>query len=125
MVRTAHGILNNSPTEVEQRRTIFGKPLGPVVRRFGLLGWTAIELARALRMLGVDFDMDELRRRGGHWEGRRRCAGCLAVRSGMRSAGKRFAGREESEGGVTIRRRQVLISLLFGRSRYNRDVVFG
>ena len=62
MVRTAHGILNNSPTEVEQRRTIFGKPLGPVVRRFGLLGWTAIELARALRVLGVDFDMDELRR---------------------------------------------------------------
>jgi hypothetical protein len=60
MVRTAHGILNNSPTEVEQRRTIFGKPLGPVVRRFGLLGWTAIELARALRVLGVDFDMDEL-----------------------------------------------------------------
>jgi hypothetical protein len=62
MVRTAHGILNNSPTKVEQRRTIFGKPLGPVVRRFGLLGWTAIELARALRVLGVDFDMDELRR---------------------------------------------------------------
>jgi hypothetical protein len=62
MVRTTHGILNNSPTEVEQRRTIFGKPLGPVVRRFGLLGWTARELARALRVLGVDFDMDELRR---------------------------------------------------------------
>ena len=62
MVRTAHGILNNSPTNAEQRRTIFGKPLGPVVRRFGLLGWTAIELARALRALGVDFDMDELRR---------------------------------------------------------------
>jgi len=62
MVRTAHGILNNSPTKAEQRRTIFGKPLGPVVRRFGLLGWTAIELARALRALGVDFDMDELRR---------------------------------------------------------------
>ena len=62
MVRTAHGILNNSPTEVEQRRTLFGKPLGPMVRRFGLLGWTAIELARALRVLGVDFDMDELRR---------------------------------------------------------------
>ena len=47
MVRTVHGILNNSPTEVEQRRTIFGKPLGPVVRRFGLLGWTAMELAQA------------------------------------------------------------------------------
>jgi hypothetical protein len=62
MVRTAHGILNDSPTEVEQRRTIFGKPLGPVVRRFGLLGWTAVELARALRVLGVDFDMNELRR---------------------------------------------------------------
>lgn len=62
MVRTAHGILNDSPTEVVQRRTIFGKPLSPVVRRFGLLGWTAIELARALRVLGVDFDMDELRR---------------------------------------------------------------
>ena len=62
MVRTAHGILNNSATEVEQRRTIFGKPLGPVVRRLGLLGWTAIELARALRVLGIDFDMDELRR---------------------------------------------------------------
>jgi hypothetical protein len=62
MVRTAHGILNNSPTEVQQRRTIFGKPLGPVVRRFGLLGWTAIELARALRGLGVDFDIDDLRR---------------------------------------------------------------
>jgi hypothetical protein len=61
MVRTAHGILNNSPTKVEQRRTIFGRPLGPVVRRFGLLGWTAIELARALRVLDVDFDMDELR----------------------------------------------------------------
>jgi hypothetical protein len=62
MVRTAHGIVNDSPTEVEQRRTIFGKPLGPVVRRFGLLGWTAIELARALRVLGVDFDINELRR---------------------------------------------------------------
>lgn len=62
MVRTAHGILNNSPTEVTPRRTIFGKPLGPVVRRLGLLGWTAIELARALRVLRVDFDMDELRR---------------------------------------------------------------
>jgi hypothetical protein len=62
MVRTAHGIVNNSPTKAEQRRTIFGKPLGPVVRRFGLLGWSAIELARALRELGVDFDMDELRR---------------------------------------------------------------
>ena len=62
MVRTAHGIVNNSPTEVGQRRTIFGKPLGPVVRRFGLLGWTAIELARALRVLGVDFDMGDLRR---------------------------------------------------------------
>jgi hypothetical protein len=62
MVRTAHGILNNSSTKAEQRRTIFGKPLGPVFRRFGLLGWTAIELARALRVLGVDFDMDELRR---------------------------------------------------------------
>ena len=61
MVRTAHGILNNSPTKSEPRRTIFGKPLGPVVRRFGLLGWTAIELARALRVLGVDFDMDDLR----------------------------------------------------------------
>ena len=62
MVRTAHGILNNSSTKSEQRRTIFGKPLRPVFRRFGLLGWTAIELARALRVLGVDFDMDELRR---------------------------------------------------------------
>jgi hypothetical protein len=62
MVRTAQGILNNSPTKAEPRRTIFGKPLGPVLRRFGLLGWTAIELARALRVLGVNFDMDELRR---------------------------------------------------------------
>jgi hypothetical protein len=62
MVRTAHGILNNSPTKVEPRRTIFGKSLGPVIRRFGLLGWTALELARALRVLGVDYDMDEVRR---------------------------------------------------------------
>jgi hypothetical protein len=61
MVRTVRGILNNSPAKAEQRRTIFGKPLGPVVRRFGLLGWTAMELARALRTLGVDFDLDELR----------------------------------------------------------------
>src|SRR6516165_11355055 len=104
MVRTAHGILNNSPTEVEQRRTIFGKPLGPVVRRFGLLGWTAIELARALRVLGVDFDMDELRREVVIGKGGVVVHGAWLSDPECEALESALHGREEREGGVTIRR---------------------